>query len=185
MLKRFGVADFIASQVNESKIDHTDISWHFQNANINQIKMAKLAFETWSNVTPTLTFKHEFNNSADILIALTPAVHLNRKNENCGWDLGDGTLAHAITVTNQEYPNSQIHILLSLPITENYPDFESGNGYSLYHLLVHEIGHALGIPHIFGDTKRVMHPIYHDDWDGKISKTEINILKNKYPTTRL
>ncbi|KAL4660430.1 matrix metalloproteinase-21-like [Arapaima gigas] len=114
---------------------------------MQQRRIVMLAFRRWAEVTP-LIFQEDTTSPAtelDIKLAFGTGRHLG-----CPWlfDGPGGELAHAA------HPG-EIH----LDDDEPYSVPPSEHGVNLLQVLLHEIGHVLGLPHL-SSPDSVMHPQY-------------------------
>uniref|UniRef100_A0A8C4UT07 Peptidase metallopeptidase domain-containing protein n=1 Tax=Falco tinnunculus TaxID=100819 RepID=A0A8C4UT07_FALTI len=117
------------------------------------------AFQLWSSVTP-LRFTRLYSGEADIMISFAAGckrTSLYDEKHNFLtpplFFLVHGTLAHA-------YPPSRgIGGDAHFDEDENWTKFTTNNGYNLFLVAAHELGHSLGLGHsnVFG---ALMYPIY-------------------------
>ncbi|NXK46273.1 MMP3 protein, partial [Chauna torquata] len=110
------------------------------------------AFNLWSSVTP-LRFTRIYSGDADIMISFAAGFH----GDFYSFDGPGGTLAHAYP------PSSGIGGDAHFDEDENWTKFTTYNGYNLFLVAAHELGHSLGLGHsnVFG---ALMYPIYmHTD----------------------
>ncbi|NXX75655.1 MMP3 protein, partial [Urocolius indicus] len=106
------------------------------------------AFQLWSSVTP-LRFTRLDSGQADIMISFASGFH----GDFYSFDGSGGTLAHAYP------PSSGIGGDAHFDEDENWTKFTTYNGYNLFLVAAHELGHSLGLGHsnVFG---ALMYPIY-------------------------
>ncbi|XP_069747285.1 collagenase 3-like isoform X2 [Narcine bancroftii] len=106
----------------------------------------KNALKVWSDVTP-LTFTRIFNGDADILISFQYRAHGDRS----PFDGPNGILAHAFA------PGKNIGGDIHFDWEESWT--MNSEGYNLFLVAAHEIGHALGMGHS-QDVGALMYPTY-------------------------
>ncbi|NXL93360.1 MMP10 protein, partial [Alectura lathami] len=106
------------------------------------------AFQLWSSVTP-LRFTRLYSGDADIMISFAAGFH----GDFYSFDGPGGTLAHAYP------PNSGIGGDAHFDEDENWTKFATPEGYNLFLVAAHELGHSLGLGHsnVYG---ALMYPIY-------------------------
>ncbi|EOB07981.1 Stromelysin-2, partial [Anas platyrhynchos] len=106
------------------------------------------AFDLWSSVTP-LRFTRIYSGDADIMISFAAGFH----GDFYSFDGPGGTLAHAYP------PSNGIGGDAHFDEDENWTKFTTYNGYNLFLVAAHELGHSLGLGHsnVFG---ALMYPIY-------------------------
>lgn len=179
---RCGVADNI-NNLNfvHRKWNKTEITWHFFVGNNTHVSLAAKAFQLWEDATG-LKFVNLKNRNADIIISLQTKSHSYAYGGSaCGAGAFDGpgiVLAHAFF----PYYNrkTEIHLdsdenwSLKMPGEENDP-----SKYSMYQILVHEIGHALGLEHT-NSKSSVMFPYYLSDWNHMLGEIDKNNVESLY-----
>ncbi|XP_013785656.2 matrix metalloproteinase-21-like [Limulus polyphemus] len=114
-----------------------------------QRKALALAFRMWGEVIPLL-FQEDTRSrvdDVDILIAFGRGEHLNCPNHFDGFG---GQLAHAVKLTG----NTEIHV-----DDDEYLTLGSEHGINLIKVVVHEVGHSLGMFHISRNYS-IMYAIY-------------------------
>lgn len=155
--------------VYQTKWNKTNLTWYFSLGNSTTRGIAKAAFDIWE-LDSNLKFSHTYRN-ADIMISFSENHHRYSRwcqgggggttNNNCGssFDGLGGVLAHAFSPT-MDGKCVEIH----LDKSENWymgmnmppPDGKS----SLLYVLVHEIGHTLGLDHS-SNPDAIMHAYYN------------------------
>ncbi|KGL96787.1 Stromelysin-2 [Charadrius vociferus] len=131
------------------------------------------AFRLWSSVTP-LRFTRLYSGQADIMISFAAGFH----GDFYSFDGPGGTLAHAYP------PSSGIGGDAHFDEDENWTKFTTYNGYNLFLVAAHELGHSLGLGHsnVFG---ALMYPIYmaRDTRDYRLHQDDINGIQALYEMT--
>lgn len=159
---RCSIPDNPYYQISAYRWKKNIIKWSFVLGRNIDKQIAKIAFETWANVS-NLQFEYS-NNKPDILISYKQFNHSNSNrciNGICHWPLdGKGmTLGHAY------FPNrnsSCVEIHLDRSEKWNF-DINKSSGTSLLSVLIHEIGHTLGLQHS-GDQNSIMFPYYKESF---------------------
>ncbi|KFQ69202.1 Interstitial collagenase [Phaethon lepturus] len=131
------------------------------------------AFQLWSSVTP-LRFTRLYSGQADIMISFAAGFH----GDFYSFDGPGGTLAHAYP------PSSGIGGDAHFDEDENWTKFTTYNGYNLFLVAAHELGHSLGLGHsnVFG---ALMYPIYmaKDTRDYRLPQDDIDGIQALYEAT--
>ncbi|KFP18446.1 Stromelysin-2 [Egretta garzetta] len=131
------------------------------------------AFQLWSSVTP-LRFIRLYSGQADIMISFASGFH----SDFYSFDGPGGTLAHAYP------PGSGIGGDAHFDEDENWTKFTTHNGYNLFLVAAHELGHSLGLGHsnVFG---ALMYPIYmaRDTRDYRLPQDDIDGIQALYEMT--
>ncbi|KFV64509.1 Interstitial collagenase [Dryobates pubescens] len=131
------------------------------------------AFQLWSSVTP-LRFTRLYSGQADIMISFASGFH----GDFYSFDGPGGTLAHAYP------PGREIGGDAHFDEDENWTKFTTYNGYNLFLVAAHELGHSLGLGHsnVFG---ALMYPIYmaRDTRDYRLPQDDIDGIQALYETT--
>ncbi|XP_071445376.1 matrix metalloproteinase-19-like [Hetaerina americana] len=142
---RCGVEDDISFTVSHHKWGKNDITWHYPLATAAHVKLAEAAFDAWGEVT-NLIFRHDTVRPDITIVNAMDKHRYYAKRGICPFPLdGHGKiLAHAELPTVESHP-LEIHI----DQAENWylkkdHSIEFAN---LYKVLLHEIGHSLGISH--------------------------------------
>ncbi|KFW73802.1 Interstitial collagenase [Phalacrocorax carbo] len=131
------------------------------------------AFQLWSSVTP-LRFTRLYSGQADIMISFAAGFH----SDFYSFDGPGGTLAHAYP------PGSGLGGDAHFDEDENWTKFTTNNGYNLFLVAAHELGHSLGLGHsnVFG---ALMYPIYmaRDTRDYRLPQDDIDGIQALYEMT--
>ncbi|KFW65908.1 Interstitial collagenase [Pygoscelis adeliae] len=131
------------------------------------------AFQLWSSVTP-LRFTRLYSGQADIMISFAAGFH----GDFYSFDGPGGTLAHAYP------PSTGIGGDAHFDEDENWTKFATYNGYNLFLVAAHELGHSLGLGHsnVFG---ALMYPIYmaRDTRDYRLPQDDIDGIQALYEST--
>ncbi|KAF1477897.1 Stromelysin-1, partial [Eudyptula minor novaehollandiae] len=132
------------------------------------------AFQLWSSVTP-LRFTRLYSGQADIMISFAAGFH----GDFYSFDGPGGTLAHAYA------PSTGIGGDAHFDEDENWTKFTTNNGYNLFLVAAHELGHSLGLGHsnVFG---ALMYPIYmaRDTRDYRLPQDDIDGIQALYGSPR-
>ncbi|NXE51492.1 MMP3 protein, partial [Casuarius casuarius] len=132
------------------------------------------AFQLWSSVTP-LRFTRLYSGEADIMISFASGFH----GDFYSFDGPGGTLAHAYP------PGKGIGGDAHFDEDEYWTKFTTSNGYNLFLVAAHELGHSLGLGHsnVFG---ALMYPIYmaRDTRDYKLPQDDIDGIQSLYGPPR-
>uniref|UniRef100_A0A8C5U2T6 Peptidase metallopeptidase domain-containing protein n=1 Tax=Malurus cyaneus samueli TaxID=2593467 RepID=A0A8C5U2T6_9PASS len=128
------------------------------------------AFQLWSSVTP-LRFTRVYGGQADIMISFASGFH----GDFYSFDGPGGTLAHAYP------PGSEIGGDAHFDEDENWTKFTTYNGFNLFLVAAHELGHSLGLGHsnVFG---ALMYPVYMavDSRDYQLHQDDIDGIQALY-----
>jgi hypothetical protein len=179
---RCGVRDNpTAYRVHTNKWSKTNLKWYFSLATNEMKELAQKAFDRWESVSK---LKFEFNsNKPDILISFANMPFQHNHNSRCqkgvcsnSFDGKGNILAHGFFPNNDECRG--IHFDKS----ENWYFGELGNTpdgqTNFYTVLLHEIGHTLGIEHSAND-KAIMYAYYKGDGD-KLTQDDIWAIQYLY-----
>uniref|UniRef100_A0A8C8RUG6 interstitial collagenase n=1 Tax=Pelusios castaneus TaxID=367368 RepID=A0A8C8RUG6_9SAUR len=104
------------------------------------------ALKVWSDVSP-LTFKRIYDGSADIMMSFEIGDH----KDNSPFDGPNGYLAHAFQ------PGNGLGGDVHFDEAESWT--KGSNGYNLFFVAAHELGHSLGLSHST-DPGALMYPTY-------------------------
>ncbi|XP_025933679.1 stromelysin-1-like [Apteryx rowi] len=132
------------------------------------------AFQLWSSVTP-LRFTRLYSGEADIMISFASGFH----SDFYSFDGPGGTLAHAYA------PGKGIGGDAHFDEDENWTKFTTYNGYNLFLVAAHELGHSLGLGHsnVFG---ALMYPVYmaRDTRNYRLPQDDIDGIQSLYGPPR-
>lgn len=162
---RCGVPDeplpYVAAQ---DKWHKTQLRWYFPLATQDMLKIAKIAFEVWGNVT-NLEFVYT-QNDPDIVISVASQRLKHNSQHNCQmgecafpFDGKGEILGHAFLPSGDSCreihldPSEKWH--LGPESIEDVPSDKT----SLLWVLAHELGHVLGLQH-FKDPNALMYSFY-------------------------
>ncbi|XP_046407856.1 macrophage metalloelastase-like [Ischnura elegans] len=176
---RCGVVDDPAFSVYHYKWNKDIIKWHYGFVNSTYMELARKAFEIWSQAA-NLKFEHDPKHP-DIFIMNTRYNHkqyLNRHFCSTPLDGIGGKLAHAQLPSSRDIP-LEIHIdqdemwYLGMDHPE-LPEFQV----SLLAVLLHEIGHTLGITHSNYENSLMF--AYYNHYDYRLTLHEDDILAAQF-----
>ncbi|XP_057654728.1 matrix metalloproteinase-2-like [Diorhabda carinulata] len=169
----------------KSKWSKFDLKWYFPQATPEYLKVTKKAFEVWSN---SLKFKFELIHkirpyAPDISITVVRGKHYFRANcqgrGECSstFDGPGKVLAHAY------FPKGNSSIELHIDADEKWDLSLDGSSSedqtSLLMVLIHEIGHILGITHSDIETA-IMYPWYQFNIAPKLDEDDKMALEALY-----
>lgn len=170
---RCGVADYqIRSQWDKPSTGSLELTWNFNRGSQDDIRIAQMAFSAWEKVS-NIRFSQRWS-SVDANIVISYGAHSHNmvtEQKQCENDFDDVILAHTFF---PEANVKQIEIHLSFDHTWSKRDTNSpsDSSISLYGVLLHEIGHALGIDHslnqeaiMYSYYRRIVQDSFHLDQD--------------------
>jgi matrix metalloproteinase-16 (membrane-inserted) len=179
---RCGVKDNpTAYRVHTNKWSKTNLKWYFSLATNEMKELAQKAFDQWESVS---NLKFEYNSiKPDILISFSTTLFQHNHNSRCqkgicssSFDGKGNTLAHGF------FPNNEECLGIHFDKSENWYFGELGNTpdgqTNFYTVLLHEIGHTLGIEHSAND-KAIMYAYYKGDGD-KLMQDDIWAIQYLY-----
>lgn len=156
------------------KWNKTHIKWNYFLGNETLRNIAEQAFQIWSNVSG-LTFEFSKQNP-DIIISHQRIAHYDIKSRhNCPFPFdGPGlVLAHA------NYPHFNKIVEIHIDADEDWTVGNEPHRFSLFTVLTHEIGHALGIEHS-QQHDSIMYSAYQENWSKKLHEKDISSIRNLY-----
>lgn len=160
---RCGVADYqIRSHWNKSNTETVHLFWNFNRGTQEDVNIASLAFSAWEKVA-NLKFSRKWTSAeANIIISYGSSYSHNMvlEQKQCKFNLNSVVLGHAF------YPDPsrsqlEMHLYLDMPWYKKDIYSPPSGMLSLYNVLLHEIGHALGIAHSL-NKDAVMYSYYHE-----------------------
>lgn len=138
------------------------LTWYFYRGSNDLFHLTTQAFNFWQKYS-NLKFIRKFSaEGADIVLSLQypdPSHLLLVEKRNCSYQLGNGILGHAFYPDNDE--PREIHLDMGTDWYMGLDAAPQGKA-SLFRVLLHEIGHAIGIQHS-DDTNSVMYAYYQGD----------------------
>lgn len=177
---RCGVTDSPYEMKTLRRWNKQNISWHFPLSNSKMKEIVTKVFNIWQEVT-NLKFTYSTKNP-DILISFS-GKQFNHTNSprcqtgNCvfNFDGNGGVLAHA------SFPNNDNCVEVHLDSNEDWYyeyDIAPESKVSLFAVLLHEIGHSLGLPHS-KDVNSIMFG-YYSGYVMELSQNDIDTTRNLY-----
>lgn len=166
--RRCGVRDITSHNyiLYPTKWIKKDINWYFTNGNSYHMDLTARAFKAWERRSG---LRFYMNSTAyDILISFERKVHLRRTlyQTRCEqFDDKNIILGHAFAPPAAQMNGmravAEIHLNYDVPwnldIKQDY-----GDENSFYNIILHEIGHSLGLSHS-DNVNSVMYPFYSDE----------------------
>jgi hypothetical protein len=165
---RCGVKDNpTAYRVYYQKWNKTSLKWYFSLASNQMKRLAEKAFDQWHSVS---NLKFEYNSiKPDILTSFSNTLFRHNHNTRCqkgvcssSFDGKSNVLPHGF------FPNNDECLGIHFDKSENGYFGESGNTpdgqTNFYTVLLHEIGHTLGIEHS-ANNNSIMYAYYKGDID--------------------
>ncbi|EZA51574.1 Neutrophil collagenase [Ooceraea biroi] len=173
--RRLGVAPLRWPRLN--------LTWNFQLADRTTLRTTETAFAIWA-ANSSLTFSRD-TNEPDIIIAFREGRHtmLDRRYGGtvCPDDL-DGpskVLAHATLPTGAQDDVSEVHVdhreVWHIALTPN-----PQNSHYLLRMLVHEIGHSLGLSHTTDENSLMYAYSPAVEWPVALGMEDVLAVQNLY-----
>ncbi|KAK9720486.1 Matrixin [Popillia japonica] len=163
-----------------NKWTKNQLFWYFAMADATMLKIANRVFDIWQNYT-NLNFIYSIKNP-DIIISFSDNIFVHKNNPRCmkgeclfPFDGKSGVLAHAFA------PRQNKCIEIHLDKGEDwYIGFNKTPlaQTSLFKVLLHEVGHTLGIKHS-SDPTSIMYAFYSENTD-HLSKDDIEAIQYLY-----
>jgi hypothetical protein len=179
---RCGVKDNpTAYRVHYQKWNKTNLKWYFSLATNEMKELAQKAFDQWESVS---NLKFEYNSiKTDILISFPNTLFQHNHNSRCqkgicssSFDGKGNVLAHGF------FPNNNECLGIHFDKSENWYFGESSNTpdgqTNFYTVLLHEIGHTLGIEHS-ANNNSIMYAYYNGGID-KLTQDDIWAIQYLY-----
>ncbi|EZA50293.1 Interstitial collagenase [Ooceraea biroi] len=173
--RRLGVAPLRWPKLN--------LKWNFQLADRTTLRTAETAFALWA-ANSSLTFSRD-TNKPDIIIAFREGRHtmLDRRYGGAVYpDNFDGpgkVLAHATLPTGVQDDVSEVHIdhreAWHIALTPN-----PQNSHHLLRMLVHEIGHSLGLSHTTDENSLMYAYSPAVEWPVALGMEDVLAVRNLY-----
>ncbi|EZA56515.1 Neutrophil collagenase [Ooceraea biroi] len=160
-----------------------NLTWNFQLADRTTLRTTETAFALWA-ANSSLTFSRD-TNKPDIIIAFREGRHtmLDRRYDGavCPNDLdGPGkVLAHATLPSGAREDVSEVHVdhreAWHVALTPN-----PQNSYHLLRMLVHEIGHSLGLSHTTDENSLMYAYSPAVEWPVVLGMEDVLAVRNLY-----
>jgi matrix metalloproteinase-16 (membrane-inserted) len=179
---RCGVKDNpTAYRVHYQKWNKTNLKWYFSLATDEMKELAQKAFDQWESVS---NLKFEYNSiKTDILISFPNTLFQHNHNSRCqkgicssSFDGKGNVLAHGF------FPNNNECLGIHFDKSENWYFGKSSNTpdgqTNFYTVLLHEIGHTLGIEHS-ANNNSIMYAYYNGGID-KLTQDDIWAIQYLY-----
>lgn len=177
--RRCGVPDDISYSLYYYKWKKSVIKWRYVFANPELHALARAAFDAWSRKT-NLIFMHDLDNP-DIVIMNTRLTHkkfIKKGLCSASFSGKGGALAHA------DYPNKdgqavEIHIDQDEDFYYELNNRTGDDKVNLYKVLLHEIGHALGISHSLNQNA-IMYAQYMNGYELDLDEDDVLAIQSLY-----
>ncbi|XP_066594210.1 matrix metalloproteinase-24-like [Prorops nasuta] len=179
---RCGLGDFSQNNdLEENRWYKKELSWYFHVASIPHLETAHEVFNQWSIAT-NLTFKEvQEKSKADIIISFQSVNHnFVYDSTKCDAKLGGQVVGHAF-FPDKLQQGKEIHLYMDKKQWFFGLGPYNSHFNSLYWILMHEVGHSLGLHHDISG--HIMHPYvqHHNTTNGSPFNTvDLNNINNLY-----